>query len=44
MDEFDPTDTTSEMRRRDLFGFLLLALVAGLLIVLAVTIGGIDGD
>jgi nitrate reductase NapE component len=44
MDEFDPTDTHPDTRRREMIGFLLLALVAGLMIVVAVVLGGGVGD
>ena len=40
MNELEPIDGPSGLRRRDLFGFLLLALVAGLMIVVAVVMGG----
>jgi len=40
MDEFEPTDTTSSMRRRDLIGMVVLALIAGAMIVVAVVLGG----
>jgi hypothetical protein len=40
MDEFEPTDTSAAMRRRDLIGMVILALVAGALIVVAVVLGG----
>lgn len=40
MDEFEPTDTTSSMRRRDLVGLVILALVAGVMILVAVVVGG----
>lgn len=40
MDDFDPTDTTTDTRRRELLGFIVLALVAGLMIVIALALGG----
>ncbi len=40
MSDLDPIDGPSQIRRRELFGFLLLALVAGLMIVVAVALGG----
>ena len=44
MSDFDPIDAPSDFRRRDLIGLLLLALVAGAMIVVAVTLGGIGDD
>lgn len=44
MGDFEPTDTTSAMRRRDLIGLVILALVAGGMIVVAVILGGGVGD
>jgi len=40
MNDLEPIDGVSGLRRRDLFGFLLLALAAGLMIVVAVVMGG----
>lgn len=44
MDDFDPPDTTSTVRRRELIGFIFLALVAGLMIVVAVALGGLEDE
>lgn len=44
MDDFDPTDTTPDIRRRDLIGLVVLAFVAGLMIVVAVVLGGGVGE
>ena len=44
MSNFDPPDTSNATRRRELIGFLLLALVAGAMIVVAIAVGGGVGD
>ena len=44
MNDFEPTDGSSEMKRRDLVGLLIITLVAGLLIVGAIVLGGVVGD
>ena len=44
MNDFDPPDTSSATRRRELLGFVLLALVAGAMIVVAIAVGGGVGD
>lgn len=44
MSDFGPVDPDANARRRELFAFLLMALVAGLLIVAGVMLGGGPGE